>query len=244
MIEAALSAAQAVSYDSCGTVEFLLGSDNRFYFLEMNTRLQVEHPVTEEVWGVDLAAEMIRIALGEPLSEEIPESRPRGHAIECRIYAENPARGFAPSPGAITSLRIPSGPGVRADMGIEEGSIVPIDYDPMLGKLIAHGASRRESLTRLARALSEIEILGVETTLPLFRWLLSEPDFLEGRFDVQWLDRELERATRATAPARTDDLLLASVALASAETSRGPDWESETTSAWHRASRLEGLGDL
>src|SRR5262249_21479218 len=145
MMEAALAAAQAVGYDSCGTVEFLLASDSRFYFLEMNTRLQVEHPVTEEVWGVDLAAEMIRIALGESISQEVRESRPRGHAIECRIYAENPARGFAPSPGAITALRVPSGPGVRADMGIEEDSIVPIDYDPMLGKLIAHGASRRES---------------------------------------------------------------------------------------------------
>jgi len=243
LIEAALAAAQAVGYDSCGTVEFLLAPDDRFYFLEMNTRLQVEHPVTEEVWGVDLAAEMIRIALGEPLSEEVSESRPRGHAIECRIYAENPARGFAPSPGTITTLRAPAGPGVRVDMGVEKGSVVPIDYDPMLGKLIAYGSNRGQSLARLARALSETEILGVETTLPLFRWLVAEPDFLAGRFDVQWLDRELERATRQSGEVRSDDLLLASIALADEEAPVSSARESSSASVWSRASRLEALRD-
>jgi acetyl-CoA carboxylase biotin carboxylase subunit len=243
LIEAALAAARVVGYDSCGTVEFLLAPDDRFYFLEMNTRLQVEHPVTEEVWGVDLAAEMIRIALGEPLSEEVSESRPRGHAIECRIYAENPARGFAPSPGTITALRAPAGPGVRVDMGVEKGSVVPIDYDPMLGKLIAYGSNRAQSLTRLARALSETEILGVETTLPLFRWLVAEPDFLAGRFDVQWLDRELERATRQGIDVRSDDLLLASIALADEEAPVSSARESSSASVWSRASRLEALRD-
>src|SRR5262249_41325066 len=135
---AAVAAARAVGYRSCGTVEFLLAPDNSFYFLEMNTRLQVEHPITEEVWGVDLAAEMIRIALGEPLSIDPAHLSPRGHAIECRIYAENPLRGFAPSPGRIETLRLPHGPGVRNDLGVESGSVVPIDYDPMLGKLIVH----------------------------------------------------------------------------------------------------------
>jgi acetyl/propionyl-CoA carboxylase alpha subunit len=134
--EAALAAARAVGYDSCGTVEFLLAPDGRFYFLEMNTRLQVEHPVTEAVWGVDLAAEMIRVALGDSLSEEVRGAEARGHAIECRIYAEDPARGFAPSPGTIAALRQPSGPGVRTDMGVEAGSVIPLDSDPMLGKLI------------------------------------------------------------------------------------------------------------
>jgi len=199
--------------------------------------------VTEEVWGVDLAAEMIRIALGEPLSEEVSESRPRGHAIECRIYAENPARGFAPSPGTITTLLAPAGPGVRVDMGVEKGSVVPIDYDPMLGKLIAYGSNRGQSLARLARALSETEILGVETTLPLFRWLVAEPDFLAGRFDVQWLDRELERATRQSGEVRSDDLLLASIALADEEAPVSSARESSSASVWSRASRLEALRD-
>jgi acetyl/propionyl-CoA carboxylase alpha subunit len=243
MLEAALAAAGAVGYDSCGTVEFLLAPDNRFYFLEVNTRLQVEHPVTEEVWGIDLAAEMIQIALGGSLSREIRDSRPRGHAIECRIYAENPARGFAPSPGTVTTLRAPAGPGVRVDMGVEEGSVVPIDYDPMLGKLITRGASRSQCLTRLGRALSEFEILGVETTLPLFRWLLTEPDFQAGRFDVQWLDRQLQRATSASPAAQKEDLLLATVALASRESAPTLASENHRSSAWSRASRLEGLRD-
>ena len=164
-----LAAARAVGYTSCGTVEFLLAPDGAFYFLEMNTRLQVEHPVTEEVWGVDLAAEMIRIALGEPLPFDAASLAPRGHAIECRIYAEDPRRGFAPSPGLIAALRLPQGPGVRNDVGVEAGSVVPIDYDPMLGKLIVHGADRAQAIARLARALADYEIAGVETTLPLFR---------------------------------------------------------------------------
>ena len=133
-------AAEAVGYTSCGTVEFLLADDGSFYFLEMNTRLQVEHPVTEEVWGVDLAREMIAIALGEPLS--FGSLAARGHAIECRVYAEDPSRGFAPSPGLITAMRLPGGPGVRHDIGVEAGGSVPIDYDPMLGKLIVSAPDR------------------------------------------------------------------------------------------------------
>ncbi len=174
---AALTAARAVGYTSCGTVEFLLAADQSFYFLEMNTRLQVEHPVTEEVWGVDLAAAMIRIALGEKLP--FGHLAPRGHAIECRIYAEDPRRGFAPSPGLVSVLRLPQGPGVRHDVGVEAGSIVPVDYDPMLGKLIVHAGDRPAAIARLSRALADYEIGGVETTLPLFRALVSDPEFRE-----------------------------------------------------------------
>lgn len=240
MEQAALAAAGAVGYDSCGTVEFLLASDGAFYFLEMNTRLQVEHPVTEEVWGVDLASEMIQIALGEPLSERLAGARPRGHALECRIYAESPARQFAPSPGTVTAFRPAGGPGVRLDMGIEAGSVVPIDYDPMLGKLIVHAADRRQALARLSRALAEIEIVGVETTLPLFRWLLGEPDFQTASFDVQWLDRSLERAVLESEAPSGDDVVLAAVAMASEREAllRAP---AGSDSTWRRASRTENL---
>ncbi|HEY6931149.1 MAG TPA: biotin carboxylase N-terminal domain-containing protein [Thermoanaerobaculia bacterium] len=241
--DAALAAARAVGYDSCGTVEFLLAPDSTFYFLEMNTRLQVEHPVTEAVWGVDLAAEMIRVALGDSLSEEVRRAEARGHAIECRIYAEDPARGFAPSPGTITALRQPSGPGVRADMGVEAGSVVPLDYDPMLGKLIVHGKDRAQAIARLGRALLEFEILGVDTTLPLFRWLLGESDFVSARFDVQWLDRRLEGgAVLERSGSSADEVVLAAVALASeaaGESGSRPD--ASHRSAWRQAGKIEGL---
>ncbi|MGH9364521.1 MAG: acetyl-CoA carboxylase biotin carboxylase subunit [Thermoanaerobaculia bacterium] len=238
LCQAALAAAEAVHYDSCGTVEFLVEPGGSFYFLEMNTRLQVEHPVTEEVWGVDLAAEMIRAALGEPLPWKAGELSPRGHAIECRVYAEDPSRGFAPSPGTITALRLPEGPGVRNDIGVETGSTVPVDYDPMLGKLIVHGADRSQVLARLSRALDEYEILGVETTLPLFRRLISEPDFMRGAFDVQWLDRLLEAGLLPDAPPSAEEVALAAVALAGGEPSQLPEPEAST---WRTAARRETL---
>ena len=206
LFAAALTAARAVGYTSCGTVEFLLAPDRSFYFLEMNTRLQVEHPVTEEVWGVDLAAAMIRIALGEPLPFSPESLPPRGHAMECRVYAEDPRRGFAPSPGRIRALRLPQGPGVRNDMGVEAGSIVPIDYDPMLGKLIVHAEDRPRAIARLARALDEYEIAGVETTLPLFRALVGDREFGEAAFDVQWLDRRLAEGLLPEEPATSEEV--------------------------------------
>jgi acetyl/propionyl-CoA carboxylase alpha subunit len=179
----------------------------------MNTRLQVEHPVTEEVWGVDLAAAMIAIALGGSPSFDPSAAAPRGHAIECRVYAEDPRRGFAPAPGRIDVLRLPQGPGVRHDMGIEEGSVVPIDYDPMLGKLVVHGADRRQAIARLSRALAEYEIGGVETTLPLFRALAADPGFAAAEFDVQWLERRLAEGLLAAREASDAQVLLAAAAL-------------------------------
>ncbi|HEY1435051.1 MAG TPA: biotin carboxylase N-terminal domain-containing protein, partial [Thermoanaerobaculia bacterium] len=217
LFEAALTAARAVAYTSCGTVEFLLGPDGAFYFLEMNTRLQVEHPVTEEVWGVDLAAAMLRVALGERLPFSAEDLAPRGHAIECRIYAEDPRHGFAPSPGVIAALRLPEGPGVRNDVGVETGSIVPIDYDPMLGKLVVHGADRPAAIARLARALSEYEIVGVETTLPLFRVLAGDPEFASARFDVQWLDRRVAAGLFPNPLAPPDAVRLGAAGLAGAD---------------------------
>jgi acetyl-CoA carboxylase, biotin carboxylase subunit len=237
--EAAVAAARAVDYTSCGTVEFLLDSSGAFYFLEMNTRLQVEHPVTEEVWGVDLATAMIRIALGEPLS--FGDLAPRGHAIECRIYAEDPRRGFAPSPGTISSLRLPHGPGVRNDVGVESGTVVPIDYDPMLGKLVVHGANRAEALARLRRALTEYEIGGVETSLPLFRRLLELPEFREGAFDVQWLDRRLSDGLFSERDASAEEVLLAAVGTAQAATAAVPFETPGEVSTWKTQSRREQL---
>jgi acetyl-CoA carboxylase biotin carboxylase subunit len=241
LFEAAVAAARAVDYVSCGTVEFLVAPDGSFYFLEMNTRLQVEHPVTEEVWGVDLAAAMIAIALGERPPFDPAAASPRGHAIECRIYAEDPRRGFAPSPGRIDVLRLPQGPGVRHDMGVEAGSVVPIDYDPMLGKLVVHGGSRREALARLARALSEYEIIGVETTLPLFRALAADAGFAAADFDVQWLERRLASGLLESGDASEGQVLLAAAGLAGRNGSAPEPRESARGSVWREAARWEAL---
>jgi acetyl-CoA carboxylase biotin carboxylase subunit len=235
---AAVKAGEAVGYSSCGTVEFLLTRDGSFYFLEMNTRLQVEHPVTEEVWGVDLAREMISIALGEPLGFQ--SLTPRGHAIECRIYAEDPGRDFSPSPGTITAMRLPGGPGVRHDMGIDSGGVVPIDYDPMLGKLIVHASDRGAAIARLDRALDDFEISGVATTLLLFRALVSNADFRRGDFDVQWLDRNLGHGLLIAPSVAPEDVALAAVGLAAPRNLAGPPAPA-SGSAWRRAARLESL---
>jgi len=239
LFSAALAAARAVGYTSCGTVEFLLSADGSFYFLEMNTRLQVEHPVTEEVWGVDLAAAMIRIALGERLPLDAAGLAPRGHAIECRVYAEDPGRGFAPSPGVVTALRLPQGPGVRNDVGVEAGSVVPIDYDPMLGKLIVHAPDRARAIARLARALADYEIGGVETTLPLFRALAADPEFVRGDFDVQWLDRRLASGLFPAAPPSTDEVWLAAAGLAAIDAPVAGAGPAAPSSLWRGAARRE-----
>jgi acetyl/propionyl-CoA carboxylase alpha subunit len=168
-------------------VEFLLAKDGRFFFLEMNTRIQVEHPVTEEVYGVDLVAEMIRIARGEPMTiERRPE--PRGHALQFRIYAEDPAHNFAPSPGLIRRLRRPQGPGIRVDSGVEEKDVVPLDYDAMLAKFVVWGKDRDEAIRRARRALTESRVEGIETTIPFFLAMLEDPDYLANRVSTQFLD--------------------------------------------------------
>jgi acetyl-CoA carboxylase biotin carboxylase subunit len=192
MTAAAAAVARTVNYTNAGTIEFLLDEDERFYFLEMNTRLQVEHPVTELVTGVDLVAWQIRIARGERLSLD-PESllTPRGHAVECRVYAEDPDSGFMPSPGRITGLRVPNGPGVRDDSGAYEGGEVPIFYDPMISKLITWGDTRPHALARMRRALTEYEVRGIKTTIPFFQWVLTDEDFIAGRFDTGFIDRKL-----------------------------------------------------
>ena len=191
---AAAAVAASVGYVNAGTVEFLLDGDGQFHFLEMNTRIQVEHPVTEMITGVDLVQWQIRIARGERLTLS-PEQllTPAGHAIECRVYAEDPDAGFLPSPGRITSLRVPSGPGIRDDGWAETGTDVPIFYDPLISKLIAWGENRPQAIARLRRALMEYEVRGIQTSLPFFQWMVRQPAFLEAEFHTEFLDELLQR---------------------------------------------------
>ena len=189
---AAVAVARASGYYNAGTVEFLLERDRatgwRFYFLEMNTRLQVEHPVTELVTGIDLVREQIRIAAGEPLRLQQEDIRIRGHALECRIYAEDPSNDFLPAPGRIRDLLEPGGPGVRVDSGVCAGFEVPVHYDPLISKLITYGPDRREALRRMRRALDEYRIAGVTTTIPFFRSLLENSRFVGGDLDTGLVD--------------------------------------------------------
>jgi acetyl-CoA carboxylase, biotin carboxylase subunit len=213
---AAASVASSVGYTNAGTIEFLLDEDGSFYFLEMNTRLQVEHPVTEMVTGVDLVQWQIRLARGEKLTLD-PQAAltPRGHAIECRIYAEDPDAGFMPSPGHISRLRLPAGPGIRHDSGAEAGSDVPIFYDPMISKLVAWGEDRTQAIARMRRALVEYEVVGIKTSVPFFRWLLEQADFAKGHFDTTYLDRLLKsRQGEPFLPAGDADEEVATIAAA------------------------------
>lgn len=191
MGEAAVRAAQAVEYTSAGTVEFLY-QDGDFFFLEMNTRLQVEHPVTELVTGIDIVAWQLRIASGEALPFGQDDVRFSGHAIECRITSEDPDRGFLPSTGTVTHLILPSGPGVRWDGGIQEGFEVSLHYDPLLAKLIVHAPSREAAIRRMARALDELVVAGVDTSASFHRKVMDEPDFKAGNFTIRYVEEHPE----------------------------------------------------
>ena len=185
----AAETARQLGYRGVGTFEFLF-EDGEFFFIEMNTRLQVEHPVSEMISGVDLVREQVRVATGAPLDYDQSAIRFQGHAIECRINAENP-HTFTPSPGRIASFHPPGGLGVRVDSALYDGYLVPPHYDSLIAKLIVHGTTRNECLMRLRRALEESVIEGVETTLPLHRWLVGEPDFINGAYDIRWLEQLL-----------------------------------------------------
>ncbi|MDQ3127723.1 MAG: excisionase family DNA-binding protein [Chloroflexota bacterium] len=195
LTDAALALAREVGYESAGTCEFLLDDTGAFFFLEMNTRLQVEHPVTELVTGRDLVADQIRIATGEPLGFGQRDVRPRGHAIEVRLYAEDAEAGFLPATGPILALRWPAGDGVRIDAGVVEGDTVTGQFDPMLAKVIAHGATRREALARLTTALDETIVLGLTTNLRFLRWLVRRPEVVEGEARIDTLDAIWTAAT-------------------------------------------------
>ena len=189
MGEVAVRVAQAADYTNAGTVEFLVDQEKNFYFLEMNTRLQVEHPVTELITGLDLVHLQIHIANGEKLPFKQEDVKIRGHAIECRIYAEDPDNHYMPSPGKITLLLLPSGPGIRRDSGMYEGWTVPLEYDPLLAKLIGYGTDRSQAIGRLTRALNEYFVGGIKTNISLFRRILSDPDFRAAKMDTGFLDR-------------------------------------------------------
>lgn len=189
MGEAALRVAKAAKYHSAGTVEFLLDRDRNFYFIEMNSRIQVEHGVTEELTDIDLIQEMIRIAAGEPLSFTQDDIQGRGHVMELRINAEDPDHNFRPSPGTITSLIIPSGPGIRWDSHVYQGYRIPADYDSLVGKLIVHRPTRKQTIDTARRALQEIAMEGIFTTAPLFQRVLAHSDFVAGNVDTGFIDR-------------------------------------------------------
>jgi acetyl/propionyl-CoA carboxylase alpha subunit len=249
--DAAVAVAERAHYTSAGTIEFLLDEDGSFYFLEMNTRLQVEHPVTEMVTSLDLVHWQIRIARGERLSIDSEQAlTPHGHAIECRIYAEDPDQGFLPSPGTIRDLRAASGPGVRDDGGVSAGYTVPVFYDSMIAKLIAWADARPDAIARMTRALREYEVLGVKTTIPFFLWLMREPDFVVGRFDTTYLDRLLAsgRVESFSALSETDAMHVAVAAAVDAwmRTSSGRDGAANSgdtgvASGWKRLARQGAL---
>jgi acetyl-CoA carboxylase biotin carboxylase subunit len=197
MGETAVGVARAAGYTNAGTVEFLVDEQKNFYFLEMNTRLQVEHPVTELVTGLDLVELQINIAAGKPLPFTQPEIQLRGHAIECRLYAEDPENNFFPSPGKITRLIVPAGPGVREDSGVYEGWQVPLDYDPLLSKLIVWARTREQAIARMERALDEYFVGGIKTNLPLFRKILRDPGFRCAEIHTGYLDQILGNAASA-----------------------------------------------
>ncbi|NOY37263.1 MAG: acetyl-CoA carboxylase biotin carboxylase subunit [Chlorobi bacterium] len=188
MGEKAIAAARSVNYIGAGTVEFLVDDHGKYYFLEMNTRLQVEHPVTELVTGIDLVKEQILVASGERLSLKQSDIHQHGHALECRIYAEDPENNFMPSPGKVLAIREPQGAGVRVDGYIYSGFEIPIYYDPMIAKLITYGANRDEALRRMRRALDEYMILGVKTSIPFLKRIVNQPDFTTGNYNTHFIE--------------------------------------------------------
>ena len=246
MGEVAVRAARAVNYLGAGTIEFLVDADRNFYFLEMNTRIQVEHPVTELVTGIDLVKTQIEVAAGGSLPFKQSDLAQRGWAIECRVYAEDPAQGFAPAPGRIETLRLPEGPGVRNDAGVYEGYEVPVYYDPMISKLATWGCDRSEAIGRMRRALSEFIIAGALTTnLDFHRWIVNHPRFLKGDFDTKFIDEEYPPTEEKLPedPVRTAAILLAA-AVAHAETNHAvrPAVEvGRRPAVWKTAGRYDSL---
>ena len=248
MGDTAVRMARAAGYVNAGTCEFLLDRDGSFYFLEMNTRLQVEHPVTEYVTGIDLVQWQLRVAAGEALPAAFDDLSPRGWAIECRITSEDPANGFLPSTGRISYLRVPTGPGVRWDGGIEVGSEIGLFYDPMLAKLIVWAADRESAVDRMHRALLELAVDGVETSRDFHLRVMEDDEFRRGAIEIQWLERRLASLTGAAAPAAGMRVAaIAAALLAERErVARRPNRSVASSSpsaepAWTRAARLDGI---
>ncbi len=215
LFESAIKIAKAVNYENAGTIEFLVDKDRNFYFLEMNTRLQVEHPVTEMVTGIDIVAEQIKIALGNKLSFSQEDIKPHGHAIECRIYAEDPFNNFLPSTGKITEIKQPSGPWIRIDAGIEAGNEITIHYDPMISKIIAWGRNRIEAIERMKIALNEYKIYGVKTTIPFCLWVMGNEFFRKGKYDTHFIKNYFNPSElKESAEISTDGSISTQIAIA------------------------------
>jgi acetyl-CoA carboxylase biotin carboxylase subunit len=244
MGELAVALVRRCGYRNAGTLEFLVDRGGQPYFLEMNTRLQVEHPVTELVTGEDLVKLQIQIAQGERLPFAQGDLAQRGHALECRIYAEDPDQGFLPSPGRIAVLRAPGGPGIREDTGFCEGDEVPIHYDALISKLVSHGRDRAEALARMRRALGEYTILGIKTTLALYGRILSHPDFVAGNFDTSFVDRILGESREASADSA--EIVAVAAAIRAFRDRRAArlegSGEAPAVSAWRRAAWRELAG--
>ncbi|MFZ1702020.1 MAG: acetyl-CoA carboxylase biotin carboxylase subunit [Pyrinomonadaceae bacterium] len=243
----AVKVAKAVDYVGAGTVEFLVSDlDKSFYFLEMNTRLQVEHPVTELITGIDLVREQICVAWGEKLSFTQDDIVLSGHAIECRVYAEDPDNNFLPSPGRITRLRLPQGPGVRDDGGIYEGAEVSIYYDPMISKFAVHGRDRAEAIDRMRRALMEYEVGGIKTTLPFFREIMEDADFIEGKLDTGFIAGFNERKKPRTVDEVTSDMAIIAAVLAYSKKQSSPaasGGKNDRQSKWAMAGRAASMNN-
>ena len=234
----AVKITRAVNYTGAGTVEFLLSDTTReFYFLEMNTRLQVEHPVTELVTGFDLVREQFAVAAGAQLSFTQADVRWVGHAIECRIYAEDPANNFFPSPGTITHLQEPLGPGIRIDSGVRRLSEVSIHYDPMIAKLAVWGRTRDEAIDRLRRALDEYEVAGITTTLPFFREIVRDEEFIAARLDTGFISRFNERRSGPQISTEDTDLAIIAAALHYAARQQQPLRGQNSVSKWKLSAR-------
>jgi acetyl-CoA carboxylase biotin carboxylase subunit len=244
----AVQAAKSAGYTNAGTVEFLVDQDRNFYFLEMNTRLQVEHPVTELVTGLDLVHLQFRIAAGEKLPFRQEDVSIRGHAVECRVYAEDPDNNFFPSPGKITRLAQPSGPGIREDCGVYENWVVPLDYDPMLSKLIAYAPTRAAAIARMKRALDEYCVSGIRTNLGLFRRILEHPDFMAARIDTGFLDRLLGAQNSSSGPdpgaqeiAAISAALFAATAIRNGSNGGAKPGQPTEGPNWKKTARREAL---
>ncbi len=215
MGEAAVKAAQACGYVNAGTIEFLVDQDRHFYFLEMNTRLQVEHPVTEMVVGMDLVRLQLHVAMGQPLPFTQDDVQLQGHAIECRVYAEDPRNNFLPSIGKVEFLQNPDGPGVRVDSGVTSGDEISLYYDPMIAKLIVHGENRLQAIERMLRALEEYRVFGVKTTIPFCTWVMRNDRFRSGDFDTHFVPNEfLPRLDELSSDLTEDEKIAAAAAMA------------------------------
>ena len=247
MGKAALDVVRAAEYTNAGTVEFLVDRNRDFYFLEMNTRLQVEHAVTEMVTGIDLVKEQIRVSDGEKLGFSQDDVSLNGCAIECRIYAEDPENNFFPSPGTIRLLETPSGPGIRDDIGVYEGWTVPIDYDPLISKLVAWGPTRLDAVDRMQRALREYRVEGIQTNLNFFMEVLNDSDFRNGQFDTGFIEKWMKNRVAPSPTSQLErDLAVLSAILAEVERGKSSAEPTETDRApvdsfWKTTGRREGL---